>query len=148
MDFPGCIIVVTHDRYFMDKMVDHLFVFEGNGKIKDYNGMYSDYRADKLEEEVEEKRLRNESLKKANDAPKDASGDDAKRLSGSERKEFKQLEREIADLEKKKATITEKFNDPNISQADMMKFSTDLGKIQESIETKEMRWMELAELVE
>lgn len=148
MDFPGCVIIVTHDRYFMDKMVDHLFVFEGNGNIKDYNGVYSDYRADKLEEEAEEKRQRNENAKKALDAPKDTNSDDAKRLSGSERKEFKQLEREIADLEKKKATITEKFNDANITQADMMKFSTDLGKIQESLETKEMRWMELAEMVE
>ncbi len=143
MDYPGCLIVVTHDRFFMDKMVDHLFIFEGEGKIKDYNGQYSDYRADKLEEEAEEKRQRNETERKANAAV--SANADKPKLSGSERKEFNQIEKDLAKLTKQKEEITNKFNDPNLSNDDMMKFSLELGKINDSIEEKEMRWLELAE---
>jgi ATP-binding cassette subfamily F protein uup len=146
MDYPGCLIVVTHDRFFMDKMVDHLFIFEGEGKIKDYNGQYSDYRADKNEEEAEARRLKTEQERKT--ASTNVAVSDKPKLSGSERKEFNQLERDIANLEKKKIEITDKFNDPNMSAADMTKFSLELGKINDDIEMKEMRWMELVEMYE
>jgi ATP-binding cassette subfamily F protein uup len=146
MEYPGCLIVVTHDRFFMDKMVDHLFIFEGEGKIKDYNGQYSDYRADKNEEEAEERRQRTENERKATASAGAIS--DKPKLSGSERKEFNQLEKDIAKLSKKKTEITEKFNDPNLSSDDMMKFSLELGNINDEIEMKEMRWLELAELME
>lgn len=147
MEYPGCLIVVTHDRFFMDKMVDHLFVFEGNGIIKDYNGNYSDYRNEKIAAEAEERKMRQEFEKKAivnSNSPENQKN----RLSGAERREFNQLEKEIAQLEKKKQDLTEKFNDPNLSNDDMMKYSHELGKIAEDIEQKEMRWLELAELAE
>jgi ATP-binding cassette subfamily F protein uup len=143
MDYPGCLIVVTHDRFFMDKMVDHLFIFEGEGKIKDYNGQYSDYRADKNEEDAEERRLKNELEKKA--SSNQVNSQLVSKLSGSERKEFGQIEKEIAKLEKKKIEITDKFNDPQLSNEEMMKYSMELGTINDMIESKEMRWMELAE---
>lgn len=147
MDYPGCLIVVTHDRFFMDKMVDHLFVFEGNGIIKDYNGNYSDYRNEKIAIEAEERKMRQESERKA--AVNTSSNETQKnRLSGAERREFNQLEKEIANLEKRKVELTEKFNDPNLSNDDMMKFSLELGKIGEEIENKEMRWLELAEMAD
>ena len=142
MEYPGCLIVVTHDRFFMDKMVDHLFVFEGEGRIKDYNGQYSDYRADKSETEAEERRAKNESERKMALSTESPA---APKLSGSERKEFSQLEKDIAALEKKKSEITAKFDDPALSNDDMMKYSLELGKINETIELKEMRWLELAE---
>ncbi len=146
MDFPGCLVVVTHDRYFMDKMVDHLFIFEGDGNIKDYNGQYSDYRADKLEEEAEERKAKAEKDKKQSTTTVVADNPNKKLLSSTERREFSQLERDIENLEKKKTTITEKFNDPKLGADEMMKLSTELGNIQNSIETKEMRWMELADM--
>jgi ATP-binding cassette subfamily F protein uup len=144
MDYPGCLVVITHDRFFMDKMVDHLFIFEGDAKIRDYNGQYSDYRADKAEEEAEEKRLRSENNQKsnANVVVEVKAG-----LSGSERKEYNQLEKDIAKLEKQKKEITEKFNDPNLSNDNMMKLSIDLGKINKESEEKEMRWLELADKI-
>lgn len=146
MDFQGCLIVVTHDRFFMDKMVEHLFVFEGEGRIKDYNGQYSDYRADKNEEEAEERRLRNEQEKRNQTATQTAIAEKPK-LSGSERREFSQLEKEIDKLTKKKGEIMEKFNDPSLNPDDMTKLSIELGKIQDDIADKEMRWLELAEMV-
>lgn len=145
MDYPGCLVVVTHDRFFMDKMVDHLFVFEGEGKIKDYNGQYSDYRADKAEEEAEERRMRNELEKKM--TPTVAVAEKPK-LSGSERKEFNQLEKDIATLTKKKNDIMEKFNDATLSTDEMTKLSLELGKINDDIALKEMRWLTLAEMME
>lgn len=142
MDYPGCLIVVTHDRFFMDKMVEHLFVFEGEGKIKDYNGQYSDYRADKNAAEAEERKAKNEIEKKTSTTTLNPQ---APRLSGSERKEFSQLEKDISRLEEQKASITAKFNDPEMSSDDIMKYALELGKINETIEMKEMRWLELAE---
>ncbi len=146
MDYPGCLVVITHDRFFMDKMVDHLFIFEGDAKIRDYNGQYSDYRADKAEEEAEEKRLRQEADKKpfsnTNTVVEAKVG-----LTGSERKEYNQLEKDIAKLEKQRKEITEKFNDPSLSNDNMMKLSIDLGKINKDSEEKEMRWLELADKI-
>lgn len=148
MDYPGCLIVVTHDRFFMDKMVDHLFIFEGNGIIKDYNGNYSDYRNEKMAADAEERRLRQEIEKKASVNTNSNTESQKNRLSGAERREFNQLEKEIANLEKKKLELTEKFNDPNLSNDDMMKYSHELGKIAEEIEIKELRWLELAEMAD
>jgi ABC transport system ATP-binding/permease protein len=146
MDYPGCLIVVTHDRFFMDKMVEHLFIFDGNGNIRDYNGQYSDYRADKAEEDAELRRQKAEDERKQGLKNIPAASEKAG-LSGAERKEYNQLEREIAKLEQKKKEITEKFNNPAISNDDIMKFSTELGKINNELEEKEMRWLELAEMI-
>lgn len=146
MEFPGCVIIVTHDRYFMDKIVEHLFVFQGQGKIKDFNGTYTEYRTAQKAKETEERRqaaANNPKEKKEKPAfqSKTTPG-----LNRDQQKEFKRLEKQIEKLEEKKAVITEKFNDTNISPADIEKYSKELGEINEELEEKEMRWMELADL--
>ncbi len=145
MEFPGCVIIVTHDRYFMDKIVEHLFVFQGEGKIKDYNGTYTEYRAFEKAKAIEDRRLASTVVKEKKEKPafqsKTTPG-----LTRDQQKEFKRLEKQIEKLEEKKETITAKFNDTNISTEDIEKYSKELGEITEALEEKEMRWMELAEL--
>jgi len=146
MEFPGCVIIVTHDRYFMDKIVEHLFVFQGQGKIKDFNGTYTEYRTFQKAKEIEDRReaaANNTKEKKEKPAfqSKTTPG-----LNRDQQKEFKRIEKQLEKLEEKKAAITEKFNDTNISTEDIEKYSKELGAITEEIEAKEMRWMELAEL--
>ena len=145
MEFPGCVIIVTHDRYFMDKIVEHLFVFQGEGKIKDFNGTYTEYRTAQKAKAIEDRRLASTVVKEKKEKPafqsKTTPG-----LSRDQQKEFKRLEKQIEKLEEQKAAITEKFNDTSISPEDIEKYSKELGTITEAIEEKEMRWMELAEL--
>lgn len=140
-DYPGCLVVVTHDRYFMDKLVDHLFIFEGQGKIVDFNGSYAEYRAIKRAEEIQRKAQERLAPSQQSTTGSEKSAG----LSGSERNEMKKLEKEIAQAEARKADIMEKFNDPNLAAGDMNKLSDELGKIQEMLEIKEMRWLELAD---
>ena len=140
MDFPGCLIIVSHDRYFMDKVVDHLFVFEGDGKIKDYNGNYTEYRA------IVKKRL-NESRQQAT-APKvkkEKPQSEERKLNYQERKEFNRLEKEIGKLEKRKAEIVAQFNDTSLDPSEIEKLSIELGELNKNIDDKEMRWLELSE---
>ena len=144
MDFPGCILIVTHDRYFMDKLVEHLFVFEGNGKIKDFNGTYTEYRTYQKEKERNTKRLDKESSEKKEKPTFQAQLTSG--LTNEQRKEFKRLEKQIEKLEEKKAAITEKFNDTSLSPAKIEQFSIELGQLSEELTEKELRWMELAEL--
>jgi ATP-binding cassette subfamily F protein uup len=136
--YPGCLVVVTHDRYFMDKLVEHVFVFEGQGKIKDFNGSYAEYRALKRSEEAEKRAAA--PLAPVAQATKSASS-----LSNTERNELKKLEKEIAALEKKKAEIMDKFNTTGLDAAAASKLSTELGQVQDDLDLKEMRWLELAE---
>ncbi len=147
LDFPGCLIVVSHDRYFMDKIVDHLFIFQGDGKIKDYNGNYSDYRDEKRREELEAQRANRDIRKKAE---KVANALEEKKpsegMTYEQRKEFKRLEKTISKLEEKKKELIASFNDPNLSPEAIEKLSIELGELNNSIEEKEMKWMELAEL--
>ena len=143
-DFPGCLLVVTHDRYFMDKLVDHLFVFEGNGHIRDFLGTHVEYRMVKKNEEEQQRKQaatdRQNTASKVSQAPKPG-------MSGNERNEFKKLERDIAQAEKRKKEIMERFNAPGISNDEIARLSTELGKLQDELEKKEMRWLELSELV-
>ncbi len=145
MEFPGCLIVVSHDRYFMDKLVDHLFILEGKGRIKDYNGNYSEYRAIEKARELEERRqerAERDKDKKTEEKPKD----DRPRLTYMERKEFNRLEKEIEKLETRKSEIMEQFNQAGLSSEDIEKLSIELGTLNKGIEEKEMRWLELGEL--
>jgi ATP-binding cassette subfamily F protein uup len=141
-DYPGCLVVVTHDRYFMDRLVDHLFVFEGNGQIKDFNGTYAEYRALKRTEAGtnNQKSAGNSAAPTVNRATSNPST-----LTSTERNEMKKLEKEIASAENRKRDILEKFNDTNLSATDAGKLSTELGTLQQALETKELRWLELAE---
>jgi ATP-binding cassette subfamily F protein uup len=142
MDFPGVLLVVSHDRYFMDKIVDHLFVFRGNGEIEDFPGNYSDFRAydssqTKTENTVNEST--SETVLKENAAQK---------LSYNEQKEYKNLESKIRALELDKNALEEKFKNPELSQDDINNLSSELQKIMDQIEEKELRWFELAEKLE
>ena len=147
IDFPGCLIIVSHDRYFMDKLVEHLFIFEGNGKIKDYNGNYSDYRVIQKGKDQEKNRVERKAEKDLNKKNKEAAKEDSQKLSYEERKEMNRLEKEIKKLEAKKVTIGERFNDTqNLTPEDIQKLSKELNEIDKTIEEKEARWLELAEL--
>ena len=142
LQFPGCVIIVSHDRYFMDKLVDHLFVFEGGGKVKDYNKNYTEYR-DFLKSKVNEK-TPNDQLPKEKKV-KERSDKDRQKLTYMERKEFNRLEKEIEKHEARKSKIMELFNDSSLSGDEIQKLSIELGELNHSIEDKEMRWLELSE---
>lgn len=146
VDFPGCVLVVTHDRFFMDKIVDHLFIFEGNGKIRDYNGKYSDYRILQKEEEEEARQIQKEKQKKIVKPTATKPTSDTPKLSYEERKELNRLEKQISKLEERKTEITEKFNNPDLTADEIQKLSIQLGDVKNEIEEKEMRWMELADM--
>jgi ATP-binding cassette subfamily F protein uup len=142
MDFPGVLLVVSHDRYFMDKIVDHLFVFRGNGVVDDFPGNYSDFRA---YDSSQPKQL--DTIKKT-DNTKAIKQNEANKLSYNEQKEYKNLESKIRSLELDKKALEAKFNDPELSQEDINKLSKELQGIIDTIEEKEMRWFELAEKLE
>jgi ABC transport system ATP-binding/permease protein len=138
-DFPGCLVIVTHDRYFMDRLVEHLFVFEGEGKIRDFNGTYAEYRQLKREEDALRKQgkpVPSETVA----APRVSEG-----MSNAERNELKRIEREMKTLEERKAAIMLKFEDTTLPMEQMTKLSAELGKVQDEMEEKEMRWLELSE---
>lgn len=146
MEFGGCLVMVSHDRYFMDKLVDHLFVFEGNGVVRDFNGTYQDYRAQELERELEARRAeREEKTTKA--APKsDAMVQQPERkLTYEERKLLGKLEKAIEKLEARKAEIHEAFNDPALSPDEITTLSKELSELEEKLEDQEMQWLELSE---
>ena len=143
--FNGCLVIVTHDRYFMDKLVDHLFVFEGNGHILDHNGNYTEYRLDAKERERAQNRL--EKAEKTAVKAVNTEGS-LIRATDAERKEFKRLEKELEKLESRKSEITNQFNDPSkLSSKDIEKLGIELGDVQNQLEIKELRWLELSEIV-
>ncbi len=147
LDFPGCLIVVSHDRYFMDKIVDHLFIFKGNGAIQDFPGNYSDYRAYENSKLIEERELKaNETTtpEKTNWKEKD----DSKKLSYLEQKEYNKLEKEIHKLEIEKIALQEKFTDDSLSGEEINTLSIELGELEQTIETKTERWFELGSILE
>jgi ABC transport system ATP-binding/permease protein len=149
--FQGCLMVVTHDRYFMDKMVDHLFVFEGAGVVRDFPGNYTEYRDKK---EQEEKVLSKEA--KSNPQPTPVKAETAptialktevpkKKLSFKEKSEFDDLEKSIAKLEAEKAKITAQLNSATDNHDDIVKWSAEIGNIIKQLDDKGMRWLELSE---
>jgi ATP-binding cassette subfamily F protein uup len=144
MEYPGCLIIVTHDRYFMDKIVDHLFVFEGNGHIKDFNGDYTMYRA--YQKEQEEERRREEKKKEKQSKKQEKPSSAGSQLTYEQRKKMNRLEKEISKLEEKKAQITEQFNQTGLDPEKIEGLSKELAEVKEQIEEKELQWMELAEL--
>lgn len=147
--YEGCLIVVSHDRYFMDKMVDHLFVFEGEGAIKDIVGNYTEFRKKKIEDKREEKaqekvqEIKKEEVKQTVATPVK----DKKKLSFKEKQEFDQLEVELEKLEEEKAKWTSVLSDGSSSNQDIMEAGQKLAKVVAEIEAKTDRWMELAEFV-
>jgi len=147
LDFPGCLIVVSHDRYFMDKIVDHLFVFKGNGVIEDFPGNYTDYRvyeSSKIAEERENKGNASEKVEKTHWKEKDNSG----KLSYMEQKEYKQLEKDIQKLEGQKEVLQNKFTNPDLSGDEINQLSIELKEVSDTIEEKTERWFELSAILE
>jgi len=137
LDFPGNIVVVSHDRYFMDRIVDHLFVFEGDGVISDFPGNYTDYRAYEDSREPEA-----QTQEKKEDTRKSVSA--AGQLSYQEKREFNKLEKEIALLEKKKARIEERFAENAIPADEIEQESLSLQELLDELEAAEERWLELS----
>ena len=148
-DFPGCVIVVSHDRYFMDKVVDHLLVFKGNGVIKDFPGNYTQYRmfADKEEKPTNEKPAdKNERNKGKTERADEQSAEPAKRkLTYKERLEMAQLEKDIAALEEKQKSIEEDLCSGKLSVDELTEKSKLLSSLKDEIDEKSMRWLELDE---
>ena len=146
MEFSGCIVIVSHDRYFMDKVVDHLFVFEGQGKIKDFNGNHLEYRSyiKNIESEQRKKERTQQEQAKAN--AKAAAQTATPTMTYEQRKTMNRLEKEISKLEEKRQVLQAKFADPNISLEEIEQFGKELSVLKEKIEEKEMQWMELGEL--
>ena len=146
--FEGCLIVVSHDRYFMDKMVDHVFVFEGQGAIKDIIGNYTEYRKQIAQDAKRDKKPNEEKEKievvKVTQLSNNNSAE-KKKLSFKEKEEFKQLEKDLEKLEEEKNALTHVLSDSKSSNHDIMKAGTKLSEIVQKIETTTERWMELAE---
>jgi ATP-binding cassette subfamily F protein uup len=143
LDFPGCLLVVSHDRYFMDKIVDHLFIFQGSGVIQDFPGNYSDYRAyedsqiqeQKTPPKVEIKKNWKETSKKIV-------------LTYDQQKEFKKLEREIKKIESQKEEIQNRFTNETFKPSEIEKYSIKLGMLDQELKQKTLKWFDLSELTE
>jgi ATP-binding cassette subfamily F protein uup len=145
-EFSGCLLIASHDRYFMDRLVDHLFVFEGDGIIKDFPGNYSQYRS-WLEEEEQLPVTRYQlSEKVITRDRKPETANIKKRLSYKDKREFDLLEKEIMDLNGEKEIINRKFNDgSNLPFEELQQLSQRIGEISSLLDTKELRWLELSE---
>lgn len=141
LDYPGCLLVVSHDRYFMDKIVDHLFVFRGEGEIEDFPGNYSDFRAYEDSAEPE----KNETKEKVNWKQNNPT---TSGLNFNEQKEFNKIEREIKDLEYEKKQIENLFAEGKVADADITKKAEELQAIINKLEAKEERWFELSSKME
>ncbi len=141
-NFKGCVIVVSHDRYFMDKVVDHLLVFKGQGDIRDFPGNYSDYRDWKLAKAEHEK----EAVKPKEEKTQRVRLNDKRRMTFKERKEFEQLEKEIAALEEEKKQIEEALCSGTLSVDELTEKSKRLPLLNDELDEKTMRWLELSEI--
>ncbi|NJO02552.1 MAG: ABC-F family ATP-binding cassette domain-containing protein [Bacteroidia bacterium] len=145
-DFEGCLLIVTHDRYFMDRLVDHLLVFEGNAVVRDFNGSYSEYRVTKdLEEQeaAEKARAAEKKIPKTSESTNPSAK--KTKLSYQEKKEYDALEKEIEQLEIQKSDIEETFQSSSLSSEAIQQKSEELAKIIQLIEQKTDRWLELSE---
>jgi len=148
LDFPGCLMVVSHDRYFMDKIIDHLFVFRGNAVIENFPGNYSDFRAYE-DSQVTEKRAQKEVATSDSSSKKTWKKEStSNKLSYADQKEYKQLERDIQKLENKKTKAQNAFTNPELSGEDIAELSKKLQEINTAIETKTERWFVLSAMLE
>lgn len=141
-NFKGCVIIVSHDRYFMDKVVDHLLVFNGQGDIRDFAGNYSDYRDWKEAKAQKEK----ETEKPQEEKTTRVRLNDKRKMSFKERREFEQLEKDIAALEEEKAQIEEALCSGTLSVDELTEKSKRLPEVNDLIDEKTMRWLELSEI--
>ena len=146
--FKGCVIVVSHDRYFMDKVVDHLFVFHGNANVQDFPGNYTDFRIWREEKErleLQEKQNREKPKEKSETKVK-SSDSRPRRLTFKEKREFEELEKEIEMLEAEKAEIEAALSSGSLQGPDLIEKSNRIGALMSELDEKTMRWLELSEL--
>lgn len=149
-EYPGCLLIVSHDRYFMDRLVDHLFVFEGDGAVRDFPGNYSQLRIWQKEQEKsgagnDEPIVKAQELKPSDE---NKSTTDKKRFSYKEKREFELLQKEIEELTAEKQSVTEKLNSGSMSFEELQKLSNRIGEITTLLDEKEFRWLELSEYVD
>lgn len=142
-NFQGCILIVSHDRYFMDKLVDHLFVFEGNGVIKDFPGTYTQYRIWQKEQEKNQEK----TSEQATTLKQDNSITTKKKAGFKEKREFEMLDKEIAEFETEKEQLIAQMSSTDLPFESMEIISKRLQQITHELEIKEMRWLELSELL-
>jgi ATP-binding cassette subfamily F protein uup len=143
LDYPGCLVVVSHDRYFMDKIVDHLFIFRGEGVIEDFPGNYSDFRAYEDSAEPVKEEPKTAAEKKSWKQNNVSAG-----LTFNEQKEYQKIEKEIKDLEREKEAIEKQFSDGSIADNEIAKKAAELETILKKIEEKTERWFELSAKME
>ena len=141
LEFAGCLLIVSHDRYFMDKLVDHLLVFEGDGEVSDFPGNYSEYRL-----KVDQKNVKTPTPK-AVEIAQPAPLNNTKKIGFKEKKEFDNLEKEIATLNKEKEQLTTKISNPALPFDQIQAISARIGEITALIDEKELRWLEISELM-
>ena len=146
-DFPGCVIIVSHDRYFMDKVVDHLLVFKGNGEIKDFPGNYTQYRQwsalqPKAESQVKE--TGNSASHRKSEKPSNSG--DRRKMTYKEKREFEQLEKDIAALEEEQHQLEEALCRGTLSVEELTEKSKRLPLLKDELDEKSMRWLELSEI--
>jgi ATP-binding cassette subfamily F protein uup len=150
-DFPGCVIVVSHDRYFMDKVVDHLLVFQGEGKIKDFPGNYTQYRqwCGMISKNKDAEKVDNKSGKPEKSTRKEtASREDNKprRLTYKERLEMQQLEKDIAALEEEQKQLEQELCSGQLSVEELTEKSKRFSQLKDELDEKSIKWLELSEI--
>ena len=145
-DFPGCVIVVSHDRYFMDKVVDHLLVFKGDGDIKDFPGNYTQYRQWSQLQPNEPKESKEVKVEKETKTTSDINNQQKRKLTYKEKREFEQLEKEIADLEAEQQALEEALCSGTLSVEELTEKSKRLPLLKDELDEKSMRWLELSEI--
>jgi ATP-binding cassette subfamily F protein uup len=148
-EYAGCVLIVSHDRYFMDRLVDHLFVFEGEGNVTDYPGNYTQYRLDKKEQEEAEKLKQQEAARQPQQqapvAEKPAATAARKKFSFKEKREFEEIEKQMPLLEQEKAEIAVKMMEASLPYATIQQLSDRMTEITQQLDAYELRWLELSE---
>lgn len=145
MDFPGCLIIISHDRYFMDRIVDHLFVFEGQGVIRDFPGNYAEYREEQLEKNIDPEKIKSQII--VNREPIKEEKTEKKKPSFNEKREFDLLEKDLKKLNLEKTEISEKLSDNGLDYPQIEKYSNRFREVSNLIDEKELRWLELSEIM-
>ena len=151
-NFKGCVIVVSHDRYFMDKVVEHIWVFKGNGEVKDFPGNYTDYREWRAEKTREE-RMREKAEKEKKGTTKQPEpakkrDNERRRLTFKEKKELEELNVQLSQLGEEKSQLEAELNSGSLSTDKLYAYSKRISELITLIDEKEMRWLELSEIEE
>jgi ATP-binding cassette subfamily F protein uup len=143
--YPGCMVIVSHDRYFLDKLVDHIFVLNGEGDVKDILGNYDTYRRWEEQEALRRAGVRKEQQAEVKAEKKSESS--KSKISFKDKFEYDQLEKEIPQLEQEKAALEQQLADAGTDHDALLKVTDKLGKVLQELDAKSMRWLELGEML-